>query len=67
MKETVDKLTIKLCKILPYDITIHEEKGLCIKCDEYTEKYCDYCMNNGNNEYLCKKKTYILKNSLNPV
>jgi len=56
MQKTIDELAVKLCEDLPLDITLFERNGFCKKPNDE----CDYCRKNGDNTYLCNKKTYIL-------
>lgn len=58
-KKTIERVVIKLCKNLPLDITLYEEKGFCKK----PNKDCGYCRKN-KNDYLCNKKTYTLNQEL---
>ena len=63
MQKTLDKLTIKLCEILPLDFTLYEKDGFCKKPSEN----CKYCKKNGEDLYFCYKKTYTPNNKLKVV
>lgn len=53
MRETLDKLAIKLCENLPLNFTLYERDGFCRKPNEY----CKYCRKN-DDKHFCNKKTY---------
>jgi hypothetical protein len=61
MLETkLDKLTIKLCKNLPLDLTLYCKDGFCKKPNED----CYYCRKNNKGFSFCYKKTYTLNYDL---
>lgn len=48
-------LSVKFCESLPFNITIYEKDGKCIKSSDE----CEYCRKHGD-DYLCLKKDYNL-------
>ncbi len=54
--EQLDNLSIKLCEILPLDITLFEKEGECQKPSDI----CIYCKK-GKLDNFCHKKTYNME------
>ncbi len=50
-------LSIKVCQLLPFDMTFFEHNGLCTK-EKSALNSCHYCEKINYQNYLCKKKTY---------
>ena len=63
MPSRLDRLEVRLCGDLPFDLTIYEKKGLCEKPSEE----CNYCNKLDGGTSLCNKKTYTPAQNLNFV
>jgi len=49
----LEEFLIKTCEKLPFNNTLFEESGFCLK-PSVSCKYCKF----DSRDYLCKKKTY---------
>lgn len=56
MNGLLEYVVVKLCENLPLDLTLFERDGKCNK----PNTICQYCRKNGDDSYLCYKKTYTL-------
>ncbi len=54
MKKRLNTLSITLCEILPWDITLFEREGFC----KNPSDYCSYCKKMEEGRYSCNKKSY---------
>ena len=50
----LEPLLIRLCEILPLNMTLFEEKGMCTK----HSAECEYCEEIGFSQYECSKAPY---------
>jgi hypothetical protein len=58
LADIFDKADIKICEVLPGNMTLFERDGFCIKPSDGC-KYCDAVRElQGKKHYICNKMTY---------